>query len=204
MSELLFDAESHTYRLAGRVIPSVTQLLKPLTDEAFAGIPAGILKQKADLGTAVHYATELFDAGQLDEESIHPMVAGYLDGWRRFRREHDHHMQILAAEHKRFHKLLRYAGTIDRRVMFDGRPSVLDIKTTGEIYPHVGVQLAGYAMLEESNQADGVKINAHDYRRLAVQLSPDGNYEIHEFNERMDHSCFMSLLTMHNWKEKNK
>jgi hypothetical protein len=200
MTTMTFDQESHTYRISGIELPSVTRLLKPLTDESFAGIPQYILKEKADLGTAIHYATELDDLGQLDESTVHPVVAPYLEAWRKFKAEHAGSMEILKTEHKWFHKTLRYAGTVDRVLWFDGGPTILDLKSTVEIYPHVGVQLAGYAMLAESNG----EVKARDFKRMALQLTPEGTYNKHFFNDQLDFACFMSLLTLFNWKAKYK
>lgn len=204
MSALVFDAATHTYRISGIELPSVTRLLKPLTDDAFAGIPPGILQQKADLGTAIHYATELDDLGQLDEASVHPIVAPYLAGWRKFRADHADSLKIVKTEHKWFHKILQYAGTVDREILFYNEPTILDIKSTVEIYPHVGVQLAGYAMLAESNTEIENRVKAQAYRRLGLQLTPEGGYNMHFFTDAMDFSCFLSLLTLFNWKAKYK
>lgn len=196
VSDLVFIEQSHEYFLRGRKIPSVTQLLSPLYAEAFANIPRAALDAKAAIGTAVHLATELYDEGDLDEASLHPTVRAYLDGWKRFRDELTPD-GFTAAELRRAHPLLGYAGTVDRELTWRGRPAVLDIKTTVLLYPAVGPQLSAYAMLASHSQDE-------QYARLAVQLTEDGRYNVHEYKDPIDRSCFLSLLTIHNWKAKTK
>lgn len=196
MSDLVFVADGHEYFYQGKRVPSVTQLLEPLYAGVFAGIPQRILDAKAAIGTAVHLATELYDEGDLDEASLHPVVRPYLDGWKRFRDDHGI-ASFKATEQRRFHPTLHYAGTVDRELVWKDSPATLDIKTTVELYPAVGVQLGAYARL-----ADPVNFQA--YRRLAVQLKEDGTYAVHEYKDPMDHACFLALLTTYNWKAKNK
>lgn len=204
MAVLDFDAATHTYRIHGITLPSVTQLLKPLTDEAFAGIPQSILDNKSAIGTAVHYATELYDADDIDTDDLHPTVLNYLLGWSRFIGDHEGRIQIVRSESKQYHPTLQYAGTVDRELLFDGEPMILDIKTTDQIHAHVGVQLAGYAMLAEANSDKAKRIPANRYKRVALQLLPDSDYKLHYFTEQIDFTCFMSMLTFYNWKAKFK
>lgn len=204
MAVLDFDAATHTYRIHGIELPSVTRLLKPLTDEAFAGIPQSILDHKSALGTAVHAASELYDASDLDFDDLHPLVLPYVSAYENFILDHAGRIEIVRSESKQFHKTLQYAGTVDRELLFDGEPMILDIKTTLEMHPHVGVQLAGYAMLSESNTDKEKRIPANRYKRTALQLTDQGEYKLHYFNEQIDFSCFMAMLTYYNWKAKFK
>jgi hypothetical protein len=80
---LEFDDESHTYRLHGAVIPSVSSILAWKFGRP--NVPAHILDVAADRGRKCHLACELFDVGDLDEDSIAGTdLAGYLAGWRRY------------------------------------------------------------------------------------------------------------------------
>lgn len=57
--EVSFDEEAHKYTTAdGVIIPSVTTLMKPLTEKAYRAIDREVLRAAAELGTAVHECTE--------------------------------------------------------------------------------------------------------------------------------------------------
>ena len=60
MAELTFDPEKHIYRLDGFIIPSVTQVMKPLSDEKYKDVDQEVLDAAAKRGTAVHSACEFF------------------------------------------------------------------------------------------------------------------------------------------------
>jgi hypothetical protein len=67
---LEFDAATHTYRLDGELVPSVTTVLKSVGLVEYSHIPQDVLQAAAHRGTAVHYALELLDRGELDYESL--------------------------------------------------------------------------------------------------------------------------------------
>lgn len=191
---LTFDADTHTYRWDGEVVPSVTQLLRPLMD--FSHVRPDVLDAAAAFGTAVHKACELADLDQLDEDELDPALAPYLAGWRKFCREHECRWD--AIERTVFHKDLRYAGTLDRAGQVDGAHSIVDIKSGSALMPTTGPQLAAYARAHDPNGAL--------FRRFAVRLFPDG-YELKQYTSALDWPTFASLVTVrqfcntHNLKE---
>ena len=76
------------------------------------------------------------------------------------------------------------------------RPTVtalIDKKTTYDILPSVGPQVAAYA--EAWNETNQPKVR----RRFAVQLIPDGTYKLHECGDATDFAVFLSALTLSNW-----
>lgn len=192
MPELLFDEPSHTYRVDGVVVPSVTQILAPLND--FSMVSPADLEYARQLGTAVHKATELYDAGDLDESTVPDVVQPYLDAWIRLRRELP--FEILGMEKRVFHPAHRYCGTYDRLVKFDGRRCMWDIKT-GELYPSYGPQTAAYKNAEEKES--GKRIEG----RHTIQLRDDGTYRIHEMKDPDDWPVFLSCLTLYNFRNKH-
>lgn len=198
MDQLQFDEGLHRYTLAGAVIPSVTQVLKPLYN--FAGIDPAVLMAKAELGTAVHRACELLDNDDLDEDSedgraaLEP-IAGYLAGYRKFKA--DKNPAVIENETRLFHPVHRYAGTIDRRFEFEGFIWDVDLKSTVAMSPIVGIQTAAYS---EMFKANGYKAKA---RRSALQLFPDGKYKLWEFKDPGDFAVFLSLLTVQRFKERH-
>ena len=192
-----FDQESHTYWLDGVQIDGVTSMLKDMED--LSSIPPAILARKAALGTAVHYATELDDQGLLDEDTVHEEVRGYLEGWRMFKREHE--VKFISIEQKLAHCRMRYAGTVDRVMKVDGERGVWDIKCRLEIPPSVGIQLAAYNELVRENCLVDRRYKLANH---AIQLKPDGTYQIHSFNHEEHYAAWVALLTLRNWRKNHE
>ena len=187
---LEFDAATHTYRLNGQILPSVTQVLGPLTDLSM--IPPAILERKRLIGQWVHAAIELDLKDDLDEESIGEDWRGYFMGWRKFRTESGF---VVHENEQRVHsKKYGYAGTLDLTGELPKLGlSLIDTKCTATIYPAVGPQTAAYA------EARGLK----KPKRFALQLKPNGTFNLHPCDDRGDLGVFMAALTLHNWRKRN-
>jgi hypothetical protein len=183
-ARLKYDPVQHRYSVDGVVVPSVTQVLAPLSD--YRRVRPDVLDAARHLGTAVHTACDLDDRGTLDERSVQPVLRGFLAGWRLFCAEH--HAVWSAIEQCVYHPALGYAGRLDRLGTVDGVPTVVDLKTSARLSPAVGPQLAAYA---KALPEPGPGI-----RRLAVQLRPDGRYTQREYADPMDWAVFASLLTL--------
>lgn len=187
-----FDQRLHRYTFGGKVVPSVTQIMRPITEAAYGTIDPKVLAAAADFGTAVHAATEYLDQGVLDEATLEPEWVPYVDAYKKWKS--DLGPSILQVELRL--ACDRFAGTIDRIVRFDADPEtlwVVDLKTTSELHPHVGVQLAAYVALADA------KFPKHRWRRAALQLKPNGNYEFREYRDYSDETCFVALLGIHYW-----
>ncbi len=187
MSELTFNEAAHEYRFGGAVVPSVTQILRPLSN--FSMVPKDVLERASQFGRAVHKACELYDLGSLDEGALDAALVPYLAGWKKFSSEHAVKWTVI--EQPLYSDLHRYAGTPDRFGTVDGKAAVVDIKSSVALYPSVGPQLAAYKNI--------VPGSPPICRRLGVRLKPDGTYEAKEYPDRDDWSLFLSLLTMRNW-----
>lgn len=187
MTGLTFDDSTHTYRYDGSVVPSVTQILRPLNNFDF--VSAEVLAAACDFGTAVHLACELADTNELDEAALDPALAPYLVAWKKFSADHQVEWELI--EEPLFHQGHRYAGTPDRYGKVMGKACVVDIKTSAALYPSVGAQLAAY-----KNAIDGAPPITG---RMAVQLKADGNYVAKTYTDRNDWPVFLSLLTLRDW-----
>jgi len=185
---LTFDQPSHTYRFMGAVVPGVTSLLRPLS--SFAGIAPAVLEAKAKLGRDVHAACEYDDQDDLDEDFLEPDVAGYLKGWRAFRR--DTHCTVLAVEKRVFEPMLQYAGTLDRLLLIEGVRWLVDLKTCFTTPVTAGPQTAAYLRALGDTSIT---------RRAALRLRLDGTYRFDPLEGVDDWSAFMACLTLHRFKE---
>lgn len=195
--ELVFDEASHVYRLGGHVVPSVTQLLKPIGPD-FAMISPAVLEAKRVLGSNVHLACELDDQNDLDEETLPETVRPYLMAWRKFKA--DTGAVVIMNEQKLASKAQRFAGTLDRVVQVRSREIYLiDLKTASSMWPSYGVQLCGYQLLLEENDFNGIRLS-----KKGLQLRDDGTYRLQAYNNPNDAACFRALLSLHHWKESQK
>lgn len=196
MPTLRFDAPTHTYTLDGKVLPSVTQILKPLYD--FSAVPADVLERKRQIGTAVHKAIELDLLDDLDPDSLAPEVAPYFAAWVRFKTEFRPESQGGGSE-VRVHTA-SYAGTVD---LITGRVGhsdtwVIDYKTSAQVGPVVALQTAAYA-----HAAHEMGVVPHGPKRATLHLLPTGLYKLIEHKDRNDIRVFQSLLIVHQWRQAN-
>lgn len=185
---LTFDEAAHAYALDGAPMLSVTQVLEGVGIIDYSGLPEHIRERALARGRAVHVATHYDDEGALDEATVAPGVTGYLEAWRRFRRESGFVPELI--EHRGFHQQYPYAGTLDRTGrLANGSEVLLDIKSgTAEWW--VRVQLAAYAAFFE---------HPRKWRRMSVELHGDGTYRNEEFPCRgwqSDFNVFLAALTV--------
>jgi hypothetical protein len=191
-----FEPETHTYRVDERKVPGVTKVISPLYE--WDMVNQEMLRLAAERGSAVHLATELDDKTDLDENSIHPAVEPYLQAYRKFRAEKGG--TPLLIEDRIYNPIHDYATTVDRLFrMQDRRLWLVEIKSTSQLHPAVGVQLAG--------QLDSV-MRKHHYgvtpRRFALQLRKDGTYRLQEYTDPNDWPTFLALRAVLAFKEKHK
>lgn len=189
--QLTFDEATHTYRLLGAVVPSVTQVLAPLVN--FAGIPAGVLEAKRELGRQVHYACQLLDEDDLDTDSVTEEIEPYLAAYRQFKV--DTGALVLLNEMQVAEPMLQYAGTLDRVLVINRVRYLVDLKTCIATPIAVGPQTAAYL------RALGDTSVTH---RAALRLRPDGTYRLDTLTGADDWSCFMACLALHRFKESHR
>jgi hypothetical protein len=107
---LSFDEAHHIFTADGKVIPSVTTVLKRAGMTPDWSKIADI-EWYADRGTAIHKATELWEKGTLDEDSVDPLIQPYVDAYKACRR--DFPVKVTGQEVRLWHPQLRYAGIVD-------------------------------------------------------------------------------------------
>lgn len=188
LPELTFEETSHTYRLDGLIIPSVTTLMKPLSEAYYGGIDAKVLNRAADRGTSVHSAIDLYCRfGIID---IEPELEGYFEAFKAWFKDYD--VKPYATETRTYNKSLLYAGTVDMSCSERGVDTLADFKTTAGFSAMLcGVQLEAYDRAQESH---GVKYQ----NRAIIQLKNDGTYCRHtDFPPRTEcWRVFTSLLNV--------
>lgn len=196
--ELSFDEKKHIYTLNGFLIPSVTTVMKPLSDDVYGGIDEEVLNKAAARGTAVHNAIENYV--KFGIEDIPPEHAGYFEGFLKWVKEHD--VKPYGNEIRLYHKSLMYAGTADMTASVDGMDTLIDFKTSASVQTMLcGVQLEAYDRAVQSHTGGkGFE------RKAIVHLKRDGTYKMILFNpcEMECWRVFTALLTVRNYKMKFK
>jgi hypothetical protein len=189
---LTFDEALHRYALDGLPVPGVTSILDAA---GFVSEWQTWSEEARDRGSAAHAATQYDDEGDLAEGSIDPLVVPYLEAWRRFRRE-TRFAPIylkdggLCREVAVASSLYRFATTVDAVGLLPGFGApltVVEIKTglPGEA---AALQTAAHQLALEEN---GIRTLS----RCAVQLSRDGRYRIHRYEDRAnDRDDFIAAL----------
>ncbi len=148
LPELSFDEIPHLYRLDGDVIPSVSKIMEPLSKAKYEGIPEKVLERAADRGSTVHNAIENWlKFGFVDIPSEYRgYMDAFLDWWDKMKPE------AVGSEVRTYHKLMRYAGTLDLLCNIGGRLVLVDYKTTSKVSEMTcGVQLEAYAQALKSH-----------------------------------------------------
>jgi hypothetical protein len=186
-----FDPATHTYRIDGVIVPSVTQVLASV---GYSHDEPWFTEEARERGTVIHMATAADDRGVLDQEILTdaPWLVPYVEAWRAFRVEMV--KEITATEAQRYDDYRMFAGTVDRiAITRDSRRMILDIKPASDS-PAYRLQTAGYHLLDGGG---GIK-------RAAVHLRDDGTYRFEPHDDPSDLAAFEAALTLTHWKTNNE
>ena len=188
-----FNEERHEYSVNGLIVPSVSEIIRPLmVDVAEKGKP-WLRDIAAARGTRIHEATMLLDYGE--EVEVDPDIAGYLKAYQRFL--DDYNPKWEGIETIVYHDGLGYAGTIDRYGIVDGRKAVVDIKTGAYNKYPMCAQLGAY--ITALAKMTGFRAeNAFD-----LMLSKDGTYQI-KYIDHVASSLFVDCLSIYDITKRRK
>lgn len=192
--ELTFNEEAHIYRLNGHIIPSVTTIMKPLSEALYGGIDENVLNKAANRGTAVHNSIENFV--KFGIEDVDPAFRGYFNGFLKW--WSDCKPEPMGTECRVYHRILMYAGTADMPCILNQQSICVDFKTSAAINKMLtGIQLEAYAKAYESH---GIRFDG----KAIVHLKNDGTYqmEIYKPNDSESWTVFGALLTVKNYIQK--
>jgi hypothetical protein len=142
-----FIEESHTYLVDGVIVPSVTQIMKPMSEAYYADIPSFVLNNAAGRGTRVHKTIEMYEkTGEMStDEDVIPFLKNYLVAKK------IHGFQPVEIEFQLTEGT--FAGTIDMLAEMDKELVIIDLKATSKFNKSLAeVQLAGYVELCEKNK----------------------------------------------------
>jgi hypothetical protein len=187
---LVFDPIEHSYTLARRRLPYITQILS-LYGIMYVdpNIPAHVLEFARDRGSAVHLGIRFANEGRLDATSVAPQIEPYLWAWEGFCAAHAGNFVPQVVEQPMFHPELGFAGTPDAIGLWHGVGAVVEVKTCATMPPGAAVQTAAQRLLANAN---GHRV----IHRLGVQLKPDGTFRLHEYRDPLDAEEFRAALLL--------
>lgn len=191
------------YRVNGNDYPSVTTVLQIIHKPGLAkwrehlGTKEAnqIAREAADIGKEIHKHCEvvngLFKKGNLSQVRSYPVslismpqIKSYTS-WLL-----DNVEEVVGFEKTIISKKFGYAGTTDLLCRFYGDTALTvgDIKTSNNVWPDMGLQLAAYA---QALKEDGYDVE----RGVIIHINKEnGNIKVHEFALKPCFSAFLSAL----------
>ena len=203
-AELTFDEAAHVYRVDGRVVPSVTQILGRLSAEEYRFVDASGMEDAALLGKAVPKMIDLDLRGDLDVEALSEGLQVYYTAWQKFR--HLSGFQMVLSEDQVCSSKYGYAGTLDLAGWLNDRFVIIDAKRTAQVPRTAGPQMAAYLQaLGESGRTFPVPGSTElaarvaNAERYALHLRADGTWRLVPFTDKSDLRVFLACKTLHDW-----
>jgi hypothetical protein len=202
MAMLTFDEATHTYRVNGSIVPSVTQVIP----SDYSHVHPRVLEKARQRGHAVHKATELYDKGTLDFATLDPQIEPYLVAWDKFKLDYEFESDPYDVERRVYHPVDRYACTGDRPRCYirppgcghDKRLAVVEVKSIAKMDLNVGLQTAGQQRAENYRaRAMGIPETVD---RWGVQLKSDGTYRAHHYEDKRHERVFLAYLLTVQWE----
>jgi hypothetical protein len=185
MPELTFDEDAHIYRYRGKVVKSVTQILKEegFMNSSYWG------ESSAEAGKFRHLACHLYDIGDLAEDNLDEDIRPYLDAYVQFKSETG--FTVSESEIPHYQSVWDYAGTPDKVGRFPNHTidSIIDIKT-GLLQAWTALQSTAYELFFNTPM-----------RRYALELRGDATYRLTEYKDREDRNVWLAALKINRWKE---
>jgi hypothetical protein len=201
---VLLDEETHIYTGDdGKPIPfSVTQVLELagiVTPYPDIPIVQFHVEQARRLGSCTHRWARFIDESRRDGELVDAASAAILDlddtdllpyvtAYCRFLAQYDVNWEFIELGFSRED----CGGTPDRVGVVDGRPTILDIKTSKAVYRHWQLQLSGYKWMAMAK---------NDCELTVLHLFDNGLYEVLPYEA--DLVTWYGALNVARWKSRS-
>lgn len=201
-----FNEEKHEYSVDGVKVPSVSEILAPLSADRYRDLNPAVLQQAAARGTAIHEATEALDY-DLNPE-IMPDIAGYVEAYIAFLRDYFPQWEMVEglvcnADWDGVEIVPIYAGTVDRYGKIDGRPCVVDIKTYASMTTDALIAASCQTQLYRCAIDNNYTSLWHDMKRYVLHLKKDGGYRLIDLDkfdfERNFDSYDVAMMLLKVW-----
>lgn len=177
-------------------LPRVTKILREAGLIDFSHVPDSVMVPAQDFGTAFHLARHLWDKGTLNEAKLSEPLIPYLAGYKKFKKDYGFTVNLDESERQFVSEKYGFKGSPDLWPMIQGKRTLLDTKTSTQMYPATAIQMAAYQILLEEN---GVKVQ----QRWGIKLTENGIYKIEPYTKLSDRTTFLSALNIYVWKKEN-
>lgn len=183
---LEFNEEKHEYFLENVLIPSVSEIIKPIYQNVYKNVYERILENAAERGTKVHRAIEFIS--KYNFEKFDDEILGYIEAYKKFKKDYNN-WTLKHSELRTYHKSLLYGMTIDQCYETPEGIVICDIKTAKTAQKKAwSVQLSAYKAGFESQYSKVSKI-------VALQLFENGKYKVHDLKDNFQ--IFLYCLEIH-------
>lgn len=162
-----------------------------------ASIPDQQRDTAADLGKRIHQlASDSLSGHVIPTEEERPYLEQYFDWLRAM------NPRVLYTEALLVNFTLGYGGTLDLGVVIDGYPTLIDIKTSRNVYDETALQLAGYAGAEYTGSPDDAGLNPlPTWARFGVLHLSKSNWSMIPFDiTPQTRDAFEAALRLYRWK----
>lgn len=191
-SNVVLIPETHKYYVNGKEYPGVNFILQSLNllDARW------FTEERREQGRRAHKLIHYWNEDDLDETSIDPRDAPYLEGWKKFAQERKFIPKLnevsLFSKHG-------FCGTLDSAGLLNGDPAVADAKS-GMIHWTTGFTTMAYSILLMENFPD---LFPKMPKRIAVGLDKTGDYWMEEFCDWKDQGLWLFCVSIF-WKNANE
>lgn len=175
-TEIVFEPITHSYMVGGKRLPSVSEIMRPLSDGYYNGLPLAVLENAANRGKRVHEAVEMLEVFGVSSDSKE--IQPYLLGYKMARTVEN--FTCIANEVMMTNG--EYCGTLDMLAKLGDELVIIDLKATSQInFELIEVQLAAYQELARYNDNpinDVYVLHLKPSSYKFVKIEP--NYELWE------------------------
>jgi len=172
------------YRIDGRRVPSVTEVLRIAGLVDLSAIQRDVLETARQRGQSVHTWIDGMNRGLLDGTPQEEEIAGYVEGYRKFLV--DARVTVEGSEVQVVSAVYGFAGRLDLLASLNGDPWLIDVKATAAVPKEACIQTAGYRIAHGEKRKRGV-----------LHLHRDGGFAlVAHRNDREDEHDFLACLRL--------
>lgn len=186
-----YDDATHTYKLDGITMPSVTQIMSPLHDFSF--VSPEVLDQKRIIGTLVHKTIHLYLSGNLPLESAtlssgNKLALDLFKEWYTSSTTKELLGDLYFSEMPMYHRDKLYGVTPD--LVFE--KGVVEIKTRYPDFKKDSIQTAAQASAARSLMPETLGVTLKECYVLGINFK-DGKYRFSDVNSIDGEAIFDKL-----------
>jgi len=188
-----YNDELHEYRINGKVVPGVTEVLKDAGFIDYSKIPESIREFALQRGSYVHLACAMLVRGELDWDTVDEQILPYVRAFEAFLS--DTGFKAVLVEKPLCSELWGYCGTLDLFGERNEKQWLIDIKS-GVVPDWCCLQLAAYEELLPDVYKE------RPVERYGLALRKDGRYALSKrYDYVNDMAAFTAALVCYRYKQ---